>query len=461
MQLIAAHGLRDLASAQLDPERLPERAAGAQHALRMRTDPAPRARFRAAIRRMALDPGMQRPIVGRVGSDPADRGGHQQVALDVTERPDEELETRLEHADGGLIVGMVVAIEHDEPGQPRRGTAPPAEIIDRPRRLPPAEDHRTALEGRTEDGRDMASPAGQNLPVARALEVEDEGLRVGATLRSRRRGTIAVRSIPGTASLRISAEHARASIRQAMDGRGGTYNDAPPLSPSPIGPIDGTDASLYPAPMISIVIADDHGIVREGLRRLLESEPDFKVSGEAADGREVLERVASLRPDVVVLDITMPRLGGLETLERLRSDYPGTKVILLSVHSDANFIQSAISLGADGYILKNGRAAEIVTAVRETLKGGSYFSPAVAREIVERLRSPLPAPDDPFSLLSGREREILHLIAEGLSAKEVAVQLDVSTKTVEAHRTSLMRKLGVRKATELVRYALRHGLIEP
>ncbi|MBK7949475.1 MAG: response regulator transcription factor [Deltaproteobacteria bacterium] len=213
--------------------------------------------------------------------------------------------------------------------------------------------------------------------------------------------------------------------------------------------------------MISIVIADDHGIVREGLRRLLETEPDFKVAGEAADGREVLERVESLAPDVVVLDITMPRLGGLETLERLRAEHPKTKVILLSVHGDPAFIQSAIALGADGYILKNGRVAEIVTAIRETIQGGSYFSPAVAREIVERLRSPRPDGDDPFTLLSGREREILHLIAEGLSAKEVAVQLDVSTKTVEAHRTSLMRKLGVRKATELVRYALRHGLIEP
>jgi len=213
--------------------------------------------------------------------------------------------------------------------------------------------------------------------------------------------------------------------------------------------------------MISILIADDHGIVREGLRRLLESEPDFKVSGEASDGREVLERALTLRPDVVVLDISMPRLGGLETLERLRTDFATTKVILLSVHADPTFIQSAISLGADGYILKNGRVAEIVTAIRETMQGGSYFSPAVAREIVERLRSPRPESEDPFSLLSTREREILHKIAEGLSAKEVAVELGVSTKTVEAHRTSLMRKLGVRKATELVRYALRHGLIEP
>jgi two-component system response regulator NreC len=217
----------------------------------------------------------------------------------------------------------------------------------------------------------------------------------------------------------------------------------------------------YSYRMISIVVADDHGIVREGLRRLLESEPDLKVCGEAADGREVLEQVVSTRPDVVVLDITMPRLGGLETLERIRSEHKETKVVLLSVHSDSSFIQSAISLGADGYVLKNGRAAEIVTAVREVMNGGSYFSPAVAREIVEQLRAPKGESNDPFSLLSGREREVLHFIADGLSAKEVAVELSISTKTVEAHRTSLMRKLGVRKATELVRYALRHGLIEP
>jgi len=213
--------------------------------------------------------------------------------------------------------------------------------------------------------------------------------------------------------------------------------------------------------MISVLVADDHGIVREGLRRLLDSEDDLQVVGEARDGREVLEEVDAHEPQVVVLDITMPRLGGLETLERLRAQHAEVKVILLSVHGDSPFIQSAISLGADGYVLKNGRAAEIVTAIREVMKGGSYFSPIVAREIVDQLRSPKPPGDDPFSLLSGREREVLHQIAEGLSAKEIAVELAISTKTVEAHRTSLMRKLGVRKATELVRYALRHGLIEP
>jgi DNA-binding NarL/FixJ family response regulator len=208
-------------------------------------------------------------------------------------------------------------------------------------------------------------------------------------------------------------------------------------------------------------VADDHGIVREGLRRLLESEEDLQVCSEAGDGREVLEQVEKHCPEVVVLDITMPRLGGLETLERMRSKHPHVKVILLSVHGDPPFIQSAISLGADGYVLKDGRAAEIVTAIRAVVDGGSYFSPAVAREIVEQLRAPQRAETEPFSTLTAREREVLHLIADGLSAKRVASELKISVKTVEAHRTSLMRKLGVRKATELVRYALRHGLIEP
>jgi two-component system response regulator NreC len=194
---------------------------------------------------------------------------------------------------------------------------------------------------------------------------------------------------------------------------------------------------------------------------VLEAEQEFKVIGEASDGREVLDRVRELKPQVVVLDISMPRLGGLETLERLRSNYPDVKVILLSVHGDSPMIHSAISLGADGYVLKDGRTAEIVTAIRAVTKGGSYFSPVVAREIVEQLRAPETRDQDPFSVLSSREREVLHLIAEGMSAKEVATELEISTKTVEAHRTSLMRKLGVRKATELVRYALRHGLIEP
>ena len=123
-------------------------------------------------------------------------------------------------------------------------------------------------------------------------------------------------------------------------------------------------------------------------------------------------------------------------------------------------IQSAVALGVDGYVLKNARKSEILSAIRAVVRGGSYFSPTVAREIVAQIRNPRPNVDQPFSVLSAREREVLHLIAEGLAAKEIAAQLGISTKTVEAQRTSLMRKLGVRKATELVRYAVRHGLIE-
>ena len=217
----------------------------------------------------------------------------------------------------------------------------------------------------------------------------------------------------------------------------------------------------YPGRVISALIADDHGIVREGLRRLLEAEPDIRVCAEASDGREALDLAKEHAPDLVILDITMPHLGGLETLERLRSEHPDLKVILLSMHGDPTFIESAVALGVDGYILKNSRASEVIAAVRAVMKGGSYFSPPVAREIVEQVRSPRSGGGEPFTTLSAREREVLRLIADGLSAKEIAGNLGISTKTVEAHRTSLMRKLGTRKATELVRYALRHGLVEP
>jgi DNA-binding NarL/FixJ family response regulator len=211
----------------------------------------------------------------------------------------------------------------------------------------------------------------------------------------------------------------------------------------------------------SVLLADDHGIVREGLRRLVEGEEGFQVCAEASDGREVLEQVEKHEPDVVILDITMPRLGGIETLERLRERHPGVKVLLFSVHGDPPFVQKAVSLGADGYVLKNGPASEVVNAIRAVARGGSYFSPSIAREIVDQLRAPKRGAGDTFSLLSTREREVLHLIAEGRSAKEIAKELGISSKTVEAHRTSLMRKLGARKATELVRFAVRHGLIEP
>ncbi|CAG0948589.1 Oxygen regulatory protein NreC [Myxococcaceae bacterium] len=212
--------------------------------------------------------------------------------------------------------------------------------------------------------------------------------------------------------------------------------------------------------MIAVLVADDHGIVRAGLVALLESEPDIRVSGQAADGREVLEILERSKPDVVILDVTMPKLGGLETLGRLRLAHAGVRVILLSVHGDPPFIENAVALGADGYVLKNGPASEILEAIRTVAAGGTYFSPPVARDVAERLRSTRRSAD-PRVQLSARELEVLQLISEGLSTREIAGQLSISVKTVEAHRTSLMRKLGVRKNTELVRYALRNGLVTP
>lgn len=212
--------------------------------------------------------------------------------------------------------------------------------------------------------------------------------------------------------------------------------------------------------MISVLVADDHGVVREGLQRVLEDIEDIEVCGEAADGQEVLDQIERHRPDVVILDITMPRLSGLEALERVRASHPEVKMVLLSFRADPPLIQSAVTLGADGYLLKSARTEEILTAIREVAAGNSYFSPPVAREIVEQIRDRGGKGEEPFTQLSTREREVLRLIAEGLSAKEIATKLSISTKTVEAHRTSLMRKVGVRKATELVRYAVRSGLID-
>jgi DNA-binding NarL/FixJ family response regulator len=212
--------------------------------------------------------------------------------------------------------------------------------------------------------------------------------------------------------------------------------------------------------VISVLIVDDHGVVREGLRRVLDEEEDIRVCAEAADGEEVLPLIEDHGPDMVILDITMPRLSGLECLDRLKAKHPLVKTLLLSVRADPPLIRSAVSLGADGYLLKNASPAEIVTAVRTVMGGGRYFSPHVSQEIIDLPHDGARRAEEPFALLSPRELEVLRLIAEGLAAKEIATELGISTKTVEAHRTSLMRKLGVRKATELVRFAVRHGLIE-
>ncbi len=211
--------------------------------------------------------------------------------------------------------------------------------------------------------------------------------------------------------------------------------------------------------MISILVADDHSLIRAGIRRVVESEADLKLVAEAEDGQQAVAMFRTHRPDVVLLDIRMPGLSGLEALEQIRCEAPGVRAILLSVRGESAMVQSAVALRADGFLLKSSQVGEIPTAIRAVMRGGNYFSPVIAREIVEQVRNP--SPEGPFMALSLRERQVLHGIAEGQSAKEIASELGISTKTTESHRTSLMRKLGIRKATELVRYAVRNGIVEP
>jgi DNA-binding NarL/FixJ family response regulator len=212
--------------------------------------------------------------------------------------------------------------------------------------------------------------------------------------------------------------------------------------------------------VISVLIADDHGIVREGVRHIVDSETDIAVCADASSGIEALELIDVHRPDVVLLDINMPEMGGLECLARIRSKYPRMKVILLSVRSDATAVDSAIALRADGFVLKDARIDEIVEAVRDVAKGGVHFSPSVQPRVMTRAREPGGREAEPLAALSAREREVLRLLALGGTSKEIAASLHLSPKTIEAHRASVMKKLDARKATELVRFAIRAGLIE-
>ncbi len=213
--------------------------------------------------------------------------------------------------------------------------------------------------------------------------------------------------------------------------------------------------------MISLVIAGDPNRASEGLRRALETERDFQVCDHVPDGGDLLERIEKHRPQVVIFDVgTQPRRG-LEALERIRSTRPETKAIVLSTRGDARFFENASARGADGYLPENADADDIARAIRAVTQGGGGASAAPERVVGRSLRAAGAQPEIPAARLTAREREVLQLIAEGLSAKEIANDLHISTKTVETHRTSLMRKIGVRKATALVRYAFRHGLIEP
>jgi two-component system response regulator NreC len=205
-----------------------------------------------------------------------------------------------------------------------------------------------------------------------------------------------------------------------------------------------------------ILLADDHQIVRQGLRALLENE-GFAVMAEASDGHEAVRLAQTLKPDVSVLDVTMPQLNGLDAARAILRASPTTKTVLLTMHTEDRYVSEALKAGVRGYVLKSQASADLVQAIREVARGMTYLSPGVSRAVVDAYLAKTDLPPDPLTL---RERQVLQLVAEGKTTKEVAAMLGVSVKTAESHRTRIMAKLNIHETAGLVRYAIRNGLIQ-
>ncbi len=207
-----------------------------------------------------------------------------------------------------------------------------------------------------------------------------------------------------------------------------------------------------------IILVDDHSIIREGLRPLLEKEPDMEVVGEAENGRQALELVREIKPDVAIMDISMPDLNGIEAARRIRQDFPHCKVVGLSVHTDNQYVARMIQAGASGYLPKSCAFKELAAAVRDVMSGKTYLSPRVVDSVVQYLQKTTPDSESAAAVLTSREREVLQLLAEGKSTKEIASTLNVSERTVEAHRQNITTKLNLHSIAELTKYAISQGL---
>jgi len=212
---------------------------------------------------------------------------------------------------------------------------------------------------------------------------------------------------------------------------------------------------------IRVLLADDHSLVRAGIRALLDDMGDVEVVAETGDGQETLVQIEKLQPDVALLDITMPALNGLEVAARIPRMSEKTRVLVLSMHADEVTVALALRAGVAGYLLKDAAASELEVAVRAVAKGDTYLSAAISRKVVEAYVRGEEPPVDPLAGLTGRKREVLQLVAEGKSSKQIASVLGLSIKTVEAHRTQLMRQLGIHDIAGLARFAVRVGLIPP
>jgi len=212
----------------------------------------------------------------------------------------------------------------------------------------------------------------------------------------------------------------------------------------------------------TIVLADDHVVVRQGLRALLEAEPDFAIVGEAADGLEVPDLVERLKADVLVLDLMLPGLNGLEVTRQVHQQSPQIRIVILSMYANEAYVLEALRNGAAAYVLKEASAADLVRAIREVMAGRRYLSPPLSESAIELyVQKAKAAPRDAYEALTTREREVLQLAAEGQSNPEIADRLGISVRTVETHRANLMTKLALHNQTELVRYALKRGILPP
>jgi DNA-binding NarL/FixJ family response regulator len=208
---------------------------------------------------------------------------------------------------------------------------------------------------------------------------------------------------------------------------------------------------------IRVLIVDDHAILREGIRALLALQDDIGIVGEAADGREAVDKARQLEPDVILMDVAMPLMDGLEATRRIRKENPKAKILILTQYDNKEYVLSSIKSGASGCVPKRAVASELVSAIRAVHRGDSFLYPSVTKFLVEDYLQRVE--EDPYDQLTAREREILKLVAEGRTSREIAGLLSVSVKTVLGHRTNLMEKLGIHNRTELIKYAIRKGLI--
>lgn len=213
---------------------------------------------------------------------------------------------------------------------------------------------------------------------------------------------------------------------------------------------------------ITILLADDHTIVRQGLAKLLEGEENFTVVGEAENGREAIEKADTLNPDIVLMDIAMPMLNGIEATRQIKKNAPETRIIILSMHSHNRYVDQLFSLGASGYLLKNSTGADIKNAIYAAIKGNTYLSPSISRRVIEEYVSMKNGSlsDELYGKLSNREREVFQMIAEGRATRDIADILCISPSTVKSHRAKIMEKLQVDNVSHLIQFAIRLGIVE-